>query len=97
MQLLPNSQITFILNQLIHKGSISERETNFNGYRSRKSELINKYGLRLIEVKIPFKNVFGHKSYYTQIRLDKRHLKKASSLYIQLVFGCKKIVQKFDN
>ena len=85
IQLLPNSQITFILNQLIHKGSISERETNFNGYRSRKSELINKYGLRLIEVKIPFKNAFGHSSTYKQIKLDESSIEDAKKLYENLI------------
>lgn len=62
----PINQTADILKGLIERNGISERDMNYNGFRSRISELRNTFKLNIRHVEKEFVNKFGHKSRYRE-------------------------------
>jgi hypothetical protein len=79
----PNTQLTDILFNLIKsvKG-ISERDFNYNGFRSRISEL--REHLLIKETLISFKNRFGNSGQYKKHWITNTEKAKAVKLYKSL-------------
>ena len=76
------NQTAVILDSLIKRKNISERDFNYNGFRARLSELRQ---LIPIESKqINYINEFGHSSYYKQYSISKENKSKAKKLFKQI-------------
>lgn len=80
----PNSQTTAILYGLIKKNKgISERDFNFNGFRSRLSELRDHLNIK--EIFVPFKNQFNHKGQFKRHWITESEKVKAIRYYKALL------------
>lgn len=82
----PNSQITAILYRLINDNKgVSERDFNFNGFRSRISELRD--FLTIKETFVNFKNQFNHRGQFKRHWITNQEKKKAVKLYNSFISG----------
>jgi hypothetical protein len=63
---MPLNQKAFVLHSLLNRPFISERDFNYNGFRSRLSDLRLDYGVQIDYRLIPFVNEFGRKRTYRQ-------------------------------
>ena len=75
------SQLAAVLKMLIERDGVDERETPFNGFRSRISDLILKHGLNIRFIMRPFINQFGRKSEYRRHFLLSSDKAEAVELY----------------
>lgn len=80
----PKGQLACVLKMLIENDSVSERETPFNGFRSRISELRNDHGLNVRHTTASFVNQFNHKSSYRKHYLFKIDREKAIQIYNEI-------------
>ncbi|MFY8127643.1 MAG: hypothetical protein ACOVMM_04650 [Chitinophagaceae bacterium] len=87
----PNSQTTAILKALISTKGISERDTNYNGFRARISELRLDYSLPIKKKMIDFKNAFGRNSKYSFHFIEKENKKQLIDLYLKMIKDDKKM------
>ena len=81
----PNSIKSFILSELIKGHTISEKELNWNSFRSRLSELNQK--IKIAFKWVEFKNSFGHPGRYRVHFLEETEKEKAIEMYKNLVYG----------
>ena len=77
----PLNQSAMILAAMIQYEGISERETQFNGFRTRISELHNIFGLPIKKKMVEFTNQFGRKSKYSFHYLDEIDKVLAANVY----------------
>ena len=77
----PKCQIACVLKMLIESDGVSERDTPFNGFRTRISELKREYGLNVKTLKQEFISQFGRKSYYNKHYLLEFDKDQAIELY----------------
>lgn len=77
----PTNQTATILAAMIQYEGISERDTSFNGFRTRISELKNDYELPIKKKMIEFTNQFGRKSKYSFHYLDEIDRLDAANVY----------------
>ena len=88
----PTSIKSFILSELIKGHTISEKELNWNSFRSRLSELNQKITIAFKWVE--FKNSFGHPGRYRVHFLEESEKEKAVKLYKKLVDGNKENIHR---
>jgi len=80
---IPKSQLTAILyNLIIRNEGVSEKNFNYNGFRSRISELRDH--LTIKDTKVSFTNGFNHKNKFKRHWLDETEKKKAVKFYLSL-------------
>lgn len=76
----PKNQKAAVLKMLIDQPGVSERDTVFNGFRTRISELKREpYNLNIRTVKVPFKTQFGKESHFNKhflYGIDKEYARK---------------------
>ena len=77
-------QLQDVLKMLIERSGVSERDTNYNGFRTRISELKNEHGLNVRTIKIKFVNTFGRNGSYHRHFLYSIDKPKAIILYNQI-------------
>lgn len=76
----PKTQKQYVLKMLIeNKNGVSERGTNFNGYRMRISEI--RRVVPLIKQVVPFVNSMGKKSHYGVYKLARKDVRAAKQYY----------------
>jgi len=75
----PLNQTAAVLRLLITRKKVSERQTPFNGFRARVSELNKLIQIPFNHVK--FTNQFGNKGYYREHYLQLPDKSKAIELY----------------
>lgn len=77
----PINQTADILKGLIEQPGVSEKTFEYNGFRSRISDLRNIYKLNIRFVEKEFVNKFGHKSRYREHFLRDGDKVKAAEVY----------------
>lgn len=77
----PTNQAAMILAAMIQYEGISERDTQFNGFRTRISELINHWELPIKKKMVEFTNQFGRKSKYSFHYLNEIDRLVAANVY----------------
>ena len=82
---LPTTQISFLLHLLINLEQVTEQDCNINGYRSRLSDLENKYNLPLKEKWIKRKNRWGNTCNFKAHYLLEKDKPKATRIFNQMV------------
>jgi hypothetical protein len=80
----PTNQAADILKALIESNGVSELTKKYNGFRSRISELKNKFGLNIRYVEKEFTNRFGRKSKYREHFLRNADKKEAERVYREI-------------
>lgn len=82
----PTSNISEVLFELIRKRKVSFHNFDYmQGYRTRVSELSNKYGLNLKTELVSDKNKFGNPYQYAVHYLPENQRNKAVKLYDKLI------------
>ena len=81
----PTSIKAHILKELIQGRPISERDTSFNSFRARLSDLVKKHQLDIRFTWIKFKNAFGHPGMYREHYLPPEEKEKAIEEYLKIV------------
>ena len=81
---LPKNQASFILHTLLNKKGLTERESGFNSYRTRISELINDYGAPIRARRIAFTNRFKRPSHCNEHYIDKQDYPLAVEVYFKI-------------
>lgn len=81
----PTTQLTSVLKMLIEKDGVSERDTVYNGFRTRISELKLEYSLPIVTEKIPFVTALGRPSTYNKHSLMNKDKAEATKLYYRLI------------
>ena len=78
----PKNQRAAVMRMLIlSRSGVAERDTNFNGFRSRLSE-INR-DLKIPFKEVPFTNQFGHRSKYRKHYIPDHKKDKAIKLFMK--------------
>lgn len=80
----PINQTADILKALIEQPGVSELQKDYNGFRSRISELKRKFGLNIRFVQKEFVNRFGRKSHYREHFLRDSDKKAAERVYREI-------------
>lgn len=80
----PKKCITKVLYGLITRSAISERDYNFNSFRSILSDLRNDYGIPIRHVDVEGTNEFGKKYIYRRHFLLTISHKKAIRTYLKI-------------
>jgi hypothetical protein len=90
----PTTALTEVLYELLTKKAISNADLPYMwGFRSRISDLINKYGIDLHTTEVKAKNKHGRAYSYVQHQLMKR--KDALKTYNKLIGNEKKEIIKY--
>lgn len=79
--LMPLNQKAVVLHSLLKRPFISERDFNYNGFRSRISDLRLDYGVQIDFRLIPFVNEFGRKRTYRQHFIKHANIQHAIIAY----------------
>lgn len=77
----PTSQLASVLAAMIQYEGISERDTHFNGFRTRISQLHNQYNLPIKKKMVSFVNQFGRVSQYSFHFLEQENKELAVEVY----------------
>jgi len=77
----PTNQLAAVLAAMIEQNGVSERDTNYNGFSTRCSELRLDYGLSIQKKMIEFENAFGRKSKYSFHFLNEEDKPSAVEVY----------------
>ena len=81
----PKNQRASVLKMLIIKNSLSERDTVFNGFRTRISELKKEpHNLNIRTIRVPFTNQFGRPGHYNKHFLLDADKPEAVKLFIEM-------------
>lgn len=80
----PTNQAADILKALIESNGVSELNKDYNGFRSRISELKRKFGLNIRFIQKEFVNRFGRKSHYREHFLRNADKKEAERVYREI-------------
>lgn len=78
------NQLAAVLKALIENKNVSERDTVFNGFRSRISELRRKHELNIGYITEDFVNQFNHSSTFRRHYLLPGEKEKAIEIYNQI-------------
>lgn len=78
------NQLASVLKKLLENESVSERQTNYNGFRSRISDLRLKHNLDVRHTEVEFITEFGKKSSYRKHYLLEIDKDKAVQLYKEI-------------
>lgn len=78
------NQLASVLKMLIENPSVSERDTPFNGFRSRISDLRLKHNLEVRHTEVKFVNQFGRESSYRKHYLLEIDKEKGVELYREI-------------